>query len=90
MELEGAGGPGAGGAFPDELACAGIVDPDVRAGLGLGVHGCRMEQGSWKRTPPVGEGCGAILPAVRAGCEEVLGLEGDRDTPQGPRTEVSI
>lgn len=63
MDLQGAGGPGAGSALPDELARAGIVDPDVRAGLGLGVHGCRMEQGSWQCTLPVGKGCGTVLPA---------------------------
>lgn len=63
MDLQGAGRPGAGCALPDELARAGVVDPDVRAGLGLGVHGCRMEQGSWQRTLPVGKGCGTVLPA---------------------------
>lgn len=63
VDLQGAGGPGAGGALPDELARAGVVDPDIGAGLGLGVHGCRMEQGSWQRTLPVGKGCGTVLPA---------------------------
>lgn len=90
VDLQGAGGPRAGSALPDELACAGIVDPDVRAGLRPGVHGCRMEQGSWKRAPPVGEGCRAVLPAVRTGREKLLDWQGDGDTLQGPRTEVSI
>lgn len=63
MDLQGAGGPGAASALPDELARAGVVDPDIRAGLGLGVHRCWMEQGSWQRTLPVGKGCGTVLPA---------------------------
>lgn len=62
VDLQGAGGPGAGSALPDELARAGVVDPDVGAGLGLGVHGCRVEQGSWQCTLPVGKGCGTVLP----------------------------
>ena len=62
MDLQGARGPRPGCTLPNELARAGVVDPHVGARLGPGVHRCRMEQGSWECTLPVGKGRGAILP----------------------------
>lgn len=65
VDLWGAGGPGASGALPDELARARVVDPDFRPWLGPRVDGRRVEQGGRKCTLPLGKGCRAVLPEGR-------------------------
>lgn len=62
VDLRGAGGPGASGALPDELARARVVDPDFRPRLGPRVDGRRVEQGGRECTLPLGKGCWAVLP----------------------------
>lgn len=59
---QGARWPGARGGRADELARAGIVDPDFRTRRSLRVHRRRVEQGGGDQALPVGEGRGAVLP----------------------------
>lgn len=66
MHRQGAGGPRARSTLADELARAGVVDPNFRARRGLGMHGCWMKQGGWKQALPVGKGGRAVLPGGEA------------------------
>lgn len=59
---QGARRPGARGGCADELARAGIVDPDFRTRRSLRVHRRRVEQGGGDQALPVWEGRGAVLP----------------------------
>lgn len=63
MHRQGARRPGAGSAFPDELARVGVIDANFRPSLGPGMDGRRVEQGGRKRALPFGKGCWAVFPA---------------------------